>query len=80
MNICITSQGDTLEAQLDPRFGRCQYFMFLDTATNASTAMENPYKDGGGSGGAGNGTKKSECCVDRQRRTERVPDIAGSGY
>ena len=50
MKICITSQGNTLESSVDPRFGRCQYFMFLDSESDAFEAMENPHKDGGGAG------------------------------
>ena len=31
MKIAISSSGKDLEAQLDPRFGRCRYFMIIDT-------------------------------------------------
>ena len=50
MKICITSQGKTLESKVDPRFGRCQYFIFVDTETGSYEAQENPYKDAGGAG------------------------------
>jgi predicted Fe-Mo cluster-binding NifX family protein len=30
MKICITSQGETLESEVDPRFGRCAYFFIVD--------------------------------------------------
>ena len=42
MKICITSTGDSLESQLDFRFGRCQYFIFLDTDTGKFEAVQNP--------------------------------------
>lgn len=28
--ICITSTGSTLSSSIDPRFGRCQYFLIVD--------------------------------------------------
>lgn len=31
MKICITSTGKDLNAQIDPRFGRCTYFLFVNT-------------------------------------------------
>lgn len=29
----MTAIGDNLDAQVDPRFGRCQYFMIVDSET-----------------------------------------------
>jgi len=51
MKICVTSQGETLDAEMDQRFGRCQYFIFVETDTLAYTAVENANADF--SGGAG---------------------------
>lgn len=43
MKICITSQGRDLESSVDPRFGRCQYFLIIDIDTLQFEALENPY-------------------------------------
>ncbi|MFZ5905818.1 MAG: NifB/NifX family molybdenum-iron cluster-binding protein [Nitrospirota bacterium] len=51
MKICVTAQGDTLDAPVDPRFGRCQYFVIVDTETLQYEAVRNPNIDS--SGGAG---------------------------
>lgn len=50
MKVCITAQGNSLDADIDPRFGRCQYFIFMDTEADGFEALENPHKDGGGAG------------------------------
>ena len=42
MKICITSQGDNLDAQVDPRFGRCQYFIIADSESLEFEAITNP--------------------------------------
>jgi predicted Fe-Mo cluster-binding NifX family protein len=51
MKICITSTGPGLEAEMDPRFGRCQYFIFADPESLELEVIENPNL--GASGGAG---------------------------
>ncbi len=30
MKICVSSKGDNLDAEVDPRFGRCKYFLIID--------------------------------------------------
>ena len=51
MKICVTSTGPSLDAPVDPRFGRCQYFVIVDSETMEYEAMQNPSI--GASGGAG---------------------------
>ncbi len=41
MKICITSQGNNLDAQIDPRFGRCQCFIIADPETMEFEVIEN---------------------------------------
>ena len=31
MKICVTSLGDSLDSEMDSRFGRCKYFLIIDT-------------------------------------------------
>ncbi|MEA2020637.1 MAG: NifB/NifX family molybdenum-iron cluster-binding protein [Patescibacteria group bacterium] len=42
MNICITSTGENLEAPVSPRFGRCPYFLIVDTEGEDVKVVENP--------------------------------------
>jgi predicted Fe-Mo cluster-binding NifX family protein len=41
MKICITSEGKTLDAKVDSRFGRCQYFILVNPDTLEFEAIEN---------------------------------------
>jgi predicted Fe-Mo cluster-binding NifX family protein len=41
MKIAITSQGQTLDSEVDPRFGRCQYFLIVDSETMEFTTHQN---------------------------------------
>ncbi|MEA2110393.1 MAG: NifB/NifX family molybdenum-iron cluster-binding protein [Pseudomonadota bacterium] len=51
MKIAVSSSGSTMDAQVDPRFGRCQYFIIYDSDSGSSEALANEFQ--GASGGAG---------------------------
>ena len=41
MKVLITAQGKDLESAVDPRFGRAQYFLLIDSESEAFTVHEN---------------------------------------
>ena len=43
--IAVTAQGDNLEAEIDPRFGRSPYFIIIDPQTLDYQAHANPYRE-----------------------------------
>ncbi len=51
MKIAVSAVGDNLDAELDPRFGRCQYFIFVDTESMEFEAV--PNESANAMGGAG---------------------------
>lgn len=51
MKIAITSSGPDLDAEVDPRFGRCQYFLIVELNDLSFEAIENSnIAVGGGAG------------------------------
>jgi predicted Fe-Mo cluster-binding NifX family protein len=55
MKIAITSTGSSLDAEVDPRFGRCQYFIIADPETLAFEAVENSAAISAGGAGIASG-------------------------
>jgi len=51
MRIAISATGPTLDAEVDPRFGRCRYFIISDTETEEFEALDNT--SASAAGGAG---------------------------
>jgi len=51
MKICVSATADNLEAQIDPRFGRCLYLIVVDSETMQFEAI--PNLAAGATGGAG---------------------------
>jgi len=41
MKIAISSTGPSLDAEVEPRFGRCPYFIIVDPASGEFEALEN---------------------------------------
>jgi len=51
MKICVSATANSLDAQVDPRFGRCPYFVIVDSETLQFEAIPNVAS--GAMGGAG---------------------------
>jgi len=51
MKIAISATGPDLDAEVDPRFGRCRYFIIVDPETMEFEVVDNAGATG--SGGAG---------------------------
>lgn len=55
MKIAITATGATLDADVDPRFGRCQYFIIVDPETLEFEAVGNAGMMSSGGAGVATG-------------------------
>ena len=55
MRIAITATGPTLEDKVDPRFGRCPYFIIIDPKTLEFEALENSSAISAGGAGISTG-------------------------
>lgn len=51
MKLVISSSGQGSDAVVDPRFGRCPYFVFADTETGEMTTEANKGLDAAGGAG-----------------------------
>jgi len=51
MKICVSATANSLDASVDPRFGRCPYFLIVDSETMQFEAI--PNMASGAMGGAG---------------------------
>jgi predicted Fe-Mo cluster-binding NifX family protein len=45
MKVAITSTGNSPDATLDSRFGRCSYFVIYDTESQSTEFIPNPNKE-----------------------------------
>jgi predicted Fe-Mo cluster-binding NifX family protein len=42
MKVVVSAMGPSLDSQVDPRFGRCQYLLVVDSESMRFEALENP--------------------------------------
>ena len=45
MLVCVTADGSDINSNLDPRFGRCAYFLFINPDDLSCEAMKNESAD-----------------------------------
>src|SRR4030065_1744109 len=64
MKVAITSSGTTLESNVDPRFGRCPYYIIYDTESDSFEAIENKSRLAGGGAGIQAGQTISDMKVE----------------
>ena len=55
MKVAISATSPSLDADVDPRFGRCQYFIIVDPETMEFEAVENSSAMAGGGAGISSG-------------------------
>jgi len=51
MKVAVTATGPSLDAAMDPRFGRCSYFVLVETDDMSFEAVENANSSLGGGAG-----------------------------
>ncbi len=76
MIICVTSQGDSLDSKVDPRFGRCFCFIFVDSETMEFEAVKNEQAQAMG----GAGIQAGEKVVDKDARVLLTGNIGPNAY
>ena len=62
--ICVTAQANSLASEVDPRFGRCQYFIIVDIDSGEFEAVKNPNQDTVGGAGIQSGQLIADKKVD----------------
>jgi predicted Fe-Mo cluster-binding NifX family protein len=76
MKICITSASTDLNAQLDPLFGRCTYFIIIDPQTMQFEAIPNPSRDATG----GAGIQSAQLIVDKGAKTLITGNVGPNAF
>ena len=76
MKICITSQGDSLDSQVDPRFGRCQYFVIADTENSDFEVVQNSNISGMG----GVGIQSAQFIAEKQAKVVLTGNVGPNAF
>ncbi len=76
MKLCITAEGDNLDSRVDPRFGRAQYFLIVDTETEKVEVIQNP--NVGGVGGVG--VQSGQLISEKGAKTVLTGNVGPNAY
>ena len=61
MKIAISAKGKEKNSEIDPRFGRCSFFLFIDSEKDEFEALVNPATEAAG----GAGIQAAQLMVDK---------------
>ncbi|WP_246269836.1 NifB/NifX family molybdenum-iron cluster-binding protein [Methanofollis tationis] len=74
MKICVTAKESGIDAQVEERFGRAPYFVFIDEETGDAATVLNT-----GAGGAGGvGIKSAQIMVDNGAKVVITGQVGGN--
>ncbi len=76
MKIAISSMGNDLSSQVDPRFGRCQEFIIFDSETLEFEAIPNEAINAAG----GAGIKAAQLVVDKGSKVVITGNIGPNAF
>lgn len=76
MKIAISSTGPELDSEVDPRFGRCQYFMIVDPDNMSFEAVPNTNLTQGG----GVGIQSAKVVADKGAKAVLTGNVGPNAY
>lgn len=76
MKVAISASGENLEAEIDPRFGRCAYFIIAETETMDYEAV--PNESMMASGGAG--IQAAQFVIDKEAKAIITGNLGPNAY
>ena len=76
MKICITSEGNNLDSNVDARFGRCQYFIVANSDTLDFQAIQNPNIEAMG----GAGIQSGQLVIEKQVKAVLTGNIGPNAF
>lgn len=74
MKICVTSDGQGLDASVNPNFGRAPYFLFIESETETVEAVQN------NPGAHGAGVQAAQLVADRGACVVLTGSIGPNAY
>jgi predicted Fe-Mo cluster-binding NifX family protein len=76
MKIVVSSTANNLEAQVDPRFGRCAYLIVVDSETMKFEAIANVASEAGG----GAGIQTAQLIADKGAKTVITGNVGPNAF
>lgn len=76
MKICVSATASDLDAQLDPRFGRCNYFLIIESETMRFEAVPNAALDTMG----GAGIQAAQAIADQGVKTVITGNVGPNAF